>query len=139
MPAAPVTYNPAAHPAHPSPVPAPLRTRLTLLPSQPGAKHLHAQYGDRLVCVRYRYDEHRKKRLKTVELIVEEIEWKAGRSPQPATSLVDIRVARSEVEVRRQVKEVGGRWRPQRAVWELRYDHVVALGLEDRIVDREEH
>jgi hypothetical protein len=31
--------------------------------------------GDRLVCVRYRYDEQQKKRCKTVELIVEEDGW----------------------------------------------------------------
>lgn len=49
-----------------------MRTRLTLQPHQDGAKHLQAQYGDRLVRVRYRYDEQRKKRIKTVELIVEE-------------------------------------------------------------------
>jgi hypothetical protein len=36
------------------------------------------------------------------------------------------------------VKGMGGRWQPQRGVWELRYDQVVALGLENRIVDRGE-
>jgi hypothetical protein len=91
-----------------------LRTRLTLRPHQRGAKQLLAQYGNRLVCVRYRYDERRQKRLKTVELIIEEIEWIPDRSPRPAESVVDIRVAGFEVEVRRQVKGVGGRWRPQR-------------------------
>jgi hypothetical protein len=138
MPAAPATRNPEAHAAYSRPVPAPLRTRLTLHPSQPGAKQLRVQYGERLVCVRYRSDEQRQKRLKTVELIVEEIDWIPDRSPRPAESLVDIRVAGSEVEVRRQVKGMGGRWQPQRGVWELRYDQVVALGLENRIVDRGE-
>ena len=28
-----------------------------------------------LVCVRYRYDEQARKRFKTVELIVEEVDW----------------------------------------------------------------
>jgi hypothetical protein len=46
-----------------------MRTRLTLRPHQRGAKQLLAEYGSRLVCVRYRYDEHGKKRWKTVELI----------------------------------------------------------------------
>jgi hypothetical protein len=67
MPAAPAIHNPEAHPARPRPVPAPLRTRLTLRPSQPGTKQLRVQCGERLVCVRYRYDEQRQKRLKTVE------------------------------------------------------------------------
>ena len=47
-----------------------MRTRLHLKPGQKGTKQLLAQYGDTLVCVRYRYDEQRKKRFKTVELIV---------------------------------------------------------------------
>ncbi len=49
-----------------------MRTRLTLHPGQDGAKQLCVQYGDRLVCVKYRYDEQKKRRYKTVELIVEE-------------------------------------------------------------------
>jgi hypothetical protein len=111
-----------------------MRTRLTLHPEQRGAKQLFAQYGDRLVCVRYRYDEERKKRVKTVELIVEESEWEPTLSRRVGESLVRVRVALPEVEVRSQVKRAGGRWDPQRRVWELRYDRVVALGLADRIV-----
>jgi hypothetical protein len=48
-----------------------MRTQLTLHPDQDGAKHLREQYGERLVCVRYRYDKARKERWKTVELIIE--------------------------------------------------------------------
>jgi hypothetical protein len=47
-----------------------MRTLLHLKPGKKGTKQLLAQYGDRLVCVRYRYDAQRKKRFKTVELIV---------------------------------------------------------------------
>ena len=39
-----------------------------------------------------------------------------------------------EVELRDKVKTAGGRWNPARRLWELRYDRVVALGLEDRII-----
>ena len=42
-----------------------MRTRLHLKPGQRGTKLLLAQYGDRLVCVRYRYDAQRRKRFKT--------------------------------------------------------------------------
>ena len=55
--------------------------RSTVHPGQRGAKKLLAQYGEQLVCVRYRYDDQRQKRLKTVELIVEEEEWSAPQSP----------------------------------------------------------
>lgn len=52
-----------------------MRTRLKLKPGQRGTKKLQAIYGDRLVCVRYRYDTEQGRRLKTIELIVEEKEW----------------------------------------------------------------
>lgn len=52
-----------------------MRTRLKLKPGQRGTKKLLNQYGEQLVCVRYRYDAERKKRFKTVELIVDEIDW----------------------------------------------------------------
>ena len=41
----------------------------------------------------------------------------------------------AEVELRAQVKQAGGQWNRSRRVWELRYDHVVGLKLEARIVE----
>jgi len=49
-----------------------MRVRLKLKPGQRGTKNLVNQYGDRLICVRYRYDEKTGKRYTTVELIVAE-------------------------------------------------------------------
>ncbi len=102
------------------------RVRLHLKPGQKGTKQLLAQYGDRLICVRYRYDAQRKKRFKTVEL------------PRPRFAheqIVGLRVAFADVAVRDRVKQAGGTWNPARRVWQLRYDRVVALGLNGRIVD----
>ena len=48
--------------------------------------------------------------------------------------IVGVRVGFAEVELRDQVKQVGGKRNRSRKVWELRYDHVVALKLEARIV-----
>jgi hypothetical protein len=57
-------------------------TKATLKPAQKGTKHLEEKYGERLVCVRYKYDEKARKRFTTVELIEEESEWISGnRSP----------------------------------------------------------
>jgi len=39
-----------------------MKTRLTLKPGQKGTKKLIAEYGDQLVCIRYRYDPQKKKR-----------------------------------------------------------------------------
>jgi len=56
-----------------------METRLTLRPGQPGTRKLFARYGERLVCVRYLYDAASGRRLKTVELVVESVPWKARR------------------------------------------------------------
>jgi hypothetical protein len=50
----------------------------TLLKGQKGTRQLVKGYGDQLLCVRYRYDKARQKRLKTVELIVDEQDWVPG-------------------------------------------------------------
>jgi hypothetical protein len=114
-----------------------MRTRLHLKPGQKGTKELLAQYGDRLVCVRYRYDTQRKKRFKTVELIVAERDW-APPAPQfTAETIVGVRIGFAEVDLRERVKQAGGKWNRSRKVWELRYDQVVALTLEARIVEAE--
>ncbi|MBI3246582.1 MAG: hypothetical protein HYZ50_08760 [Deltaproteobacteria bacterium] len=112
-----------------------MRVRSTLRPHQRGAKQLLAQYGNRLVCVRYRYDELNKKRYKTVELIVEEKAWTPQTARRQANSLVSVRVTAAEVALRQQIKRAGGKWNPHRRVWEVRYDQVLALGLADRIVE----
>jgi hypothetical protein len=111
-----------------------MHTSTTIQPGQRGAKRFVAQYGDRLVCVRYRQDVQRQKRFKTVELIVAEWPW----TPPPRRrkeSLVFVKVAFSERELRRQIKDVGGVWNPDKQAWEIRYDHAVALGLTPRIMD----
>jgi hypothetical protein len=67
-----------------------MRTRLHLKPGQNGAKPLVAQYGDRLVCVRYRYDARRKKRFKTVDLVVAERDWQPRAPRYPANQIVAV-------------------------------------------------
>ncbi len=74
----------------------------TLSPGQNGTKRLLRQYGDQLVCVRYRYDKLSGKRLKTVELIVDEQDWVPGVNIAP-DRLVSIRVEFGESELREQV------------------------------------
>ena len=46
-----------------------------------------------------------------------------------------IRVVGYELELREQVTRAGGIWRPKQQLWELPYGQILALGLEDRIVD----
>jgi len=112
-----------------------MHTSTTVQPGQRGAKKLVAQYGDRLVCVRYRCDEQHKKRFKTVELIVEEWPWTPPPPRRTEGSLVLVKVVFSERVLRQQVKEAGGVWNLDKQAWELRYDRALALGLGKRIIE----
>jgi hypothetical protein len=60
------------------------RIRLTLPPTQDGAKQLRERDGKQLVGVRHRYDKPTKRRWKTVELIIEKSMWE---TPNPTSSL----------------------------------------------------
>ncbi len=111
------------------------RVRLHLKPGQKGTKQLLAQYGDRLICVRYRYDAQRKKRFKTVELLVAERDWQPPGPRFADDQIVGLHVAFADAAVRERVKQAGGKWNPDRRVWQLRYDRVMALRLASRIVD----
>jgi len=114
-----------------------METRLTLRPGMPGTKKLQARFGERLVCVRYLYDREKRRRLKTIELVVEEAEWTPrDRSPRRrARDLVGIRVAYREEALRHAVKAAGAIWRPRHRLWELTWEAVRVLGLESRVVD----
>jgi hypothetical protein len=76
-----------------SPAPSTARVRVHLKPGQKGTKQLLARYGERLICVRYRYDAQRKKRFKTVELLVAERDWEPPRSRFAPDQIVGLRVA----------------------------------------------
>ena len=77
-----------------------MHIRSTVHPGQRGAKKLLTQYGDRLVCVRYRYDDKRQKRIKTVELIVEEEDWTAPNPSPKKEDVVHIALTVQEVPLR---------------------------------------
>ncbi len=60
-----------------------MSSRVTLPPGRNGTKKLLRQYGDRLLRVRYRYDSVTRRRLTTVELIVDEVPWEPAAPPKP--------------------------------------------------------
>jgi hypothetical protein len=100
-----------------------METRLTRQPGQNGTKKLLKRFGERLVCVRYRYDAARSLRHKTVELILESVPWK----PQPRRmrrsddDIVAVRIAWHEAELRERAKRLGAIWRPAQKLWEMRW------------------
>jgi hypothetical protein len=61
----------------------PVDVRATLKPGQKGTRRLATQYGDRLVCIGYRYDKGKRKRYDTIELIVDEEAWIDGLRMPP--------------------------------------------------------
>jgi hypothetical protein len=94
-----------------------------------------AEYGDKLVCVRYRYDVENKRRIKTVELVIEETPWEPRPAKVPLNPITHLRIKYDEIVLRNLVKAAGGKWNPERKLWEMPYQEVLRLGLAERIVD----
>ncbi len=111
-----------------------MKANKNLLPGKPGTEKLLEKYGEKLVCVRYRYDALKHKRIKTVELIEEEVSWHKNNNKIPRNKIVKIRINWGEVHIYKAVKSLGGRWNDTRKLWELSYGDVLDLGLESRIV-----
>lgn len=102
-----------------------------LKPGQKGTMRLVEQYGDALLCVRYRYDEKRGVRLKTVELVVEE---RPQRLPRFRDSdVVPVAVAFEEVELREQLRVMRAKWDPQVKLWFVPYRLIRGTDLESKI------
>lgn len=111
-----------------------MRTRATLTPGQKGTRKLMQMYGNELLCVRYRYDEARQKRVTTVELVVSEAPWQPPESKPAPTSLVKVRIAYDEKALQQQVREAGGEWNRAERVWEVPAEWIEPLSLERRVV-----
>lgn len=110
-----------------------MKTRLTLAPGQRGTKALTEQYGDDLVCVRFRYDEKARQRLKTVELIIERVDWEPPAPRYSPSRIVPLRIEGYELELRAQVKAAGGKWNPKKQVWLVKYGTIAGTPLEKHI------
>jgi hypothetical protein len=115
-----------------------LRIAKTFAPGHDGTRRLAREFGDRLVCVRHRYDDANALRVTTVE-IVAHVDPLHGRSPPPrqavaARAPVWIRLAPDERELRRKVLDAGGRWHRELKLWEAPRWLVTRLALGDRVV-----
>ena len=102
-----------------------------LAPGAAGTLKLLEQYGDALVCVRYRHDTNDLCRWTTVELVVEQRPVRGA-----VDSLLWVRIGRLEKSLQTTVKAAGGRWSPEERLWQVRRRLVSALGLEPRVVGR---
>ncbi len=109
--------------------------RKKLHPGQAGTRKLLAAYGEKLVCVRYRYDAENKRRIKTIELIIEETPWEPNPQKIPVNKIMHLRIKYGEIALGKQVRAAGGKWNREKQIWELPYQEVLKLGLSERIVD----
>jgi hypothetical protein len=122
-----------------------MEIRTVRKPGDKGTQALMQKYGERLVCIRYRYDPALKKRYKTIELIVSEQDWQppephpqeerpTGFSPKRYhTRRVGIRIEYREAELRKQVKAAGGLWDPTKQLWFVPEEEARKLGLIERV------
>jgi hypothetical protein len=110
-----------------------MKTRLILKPGQKGTKRLTETYGDALLCIRFRYDEVTRQRLKTVELIIEKSDWTPPPSRFNTNELVPLRIAGYELDLRAQAKAAGAQWHPGKQLWFVKYGKNAGSPLEKHI------
>ncbi len=110
------------------------RTRLTRRPGASGTKKLVREYGERLVAVRYRYDEERGERMKTVELAVETVPWRQNGQPGRSESEkhVCVRLRPGEDLLRRALLLAQCRYDAETGTWSVSKEIARSLGLADR-------
>jgi len=107
-----------------------MEIRKTLRPGDMGTRRLLEQYGDQLICVRYRIDKVACKRYTTVELIVDEKPYVSRK----ANVFARVKINFEEYEVRQQLKAAGAKWLIEEKVWLVHYDLAKKLGLKKRII-----
>src|SRR5262249_47803823 len=105
---------------------------VTIKPGRPGTKDLTTEYGDRLLCVRYRYDDEQCVRYKTVELIVEEAPWVPSQTLAP-TDLVAVHIRSQERALRSAAFLLGARPTDGPDTWRMTYAVARILGLAGRV------
>ncbi|NTV95993.1 MAG: hypothetical protein HGA75_11355 [Thiobacillus sp.] len=106
-----------------------------LAPGQPGTKRYQRQFGDALVCVRYRIQPETSRRYTTVEIVVDEKQLPRFQAPNdtPDDMIVALVIAYGETELRQRAKQAGAQWDQSRKVWLLPYGAARKLGLHGRI------
>jgi hypothetical protein len=109
-----------------------MKSRLNLKPGQKGTRKLVEKYGKSLLYVRYRYDEGRGVRLKTVEIVVEEKPWTPSLRLRDE-EIVPVVVNFAEKALRDRLKGAGGKWDPEKKLWHVPYGAIRGTELEGRI------
>jgi hypothetical protein len=111
-----------------------MTARVKLKPGQRGTKNLVAEYGDALLCVRYRYDTTTRTRLKTVELIIDRKPWTPSLPTYKDSTLVPVRIEYADLNLREQAKAANGKWNPEARAWYIQFGKIKGTDLEKFII-----
>jgi hypothetical protein len=110
--------------------------RKTLRPGDPGTYRLARDWGERLVCVRYRVDRTKGVRFTTVEIVASPPKaWRPPNRPSPS-ALVYVRTGGDEWELKQRLRAAHAVWEPELKAWRLRFETAVRLKLRRRILLR---
>lgn len=104
----------------------------TLWPPQPGTLRWRSDFGDVLVCVRYRHDARSLHRYTTVEILVDHAPVRALRSGRKAWQLKTISPP-PDKQRRRALRQAGAEWDPKIQAWRLSLTMARQLGLTGQI------
>lgn len=102
---------------------------------QPGSKRYLEQYGNALVCVRFRVHPHTARRYTTVEIVVDEGQRALHAQPDilDLDEIVAVGIHFTETELRNKAQLAGARWDAERRVWLLSLRIAQHLGLYGRV------
>lgn len=104
------------------------RVTKTMQPGDRGAVRLMRQYGDALVCVRYRTSGTGEERLTTIELVVERAVIR-----KRSDDIVAFKIKDNEAQLRREALRRGASFDPRSRLWKLPRHEVISMGLFHRI------
>jgi hypothetical protein len=108
------------------------RIRQTIKAGKRGTTKYVDKYGPDLLYVRYYYDWEKRKRITTIELVVDRKKWEPKKIPY--LTIVKLKVGTEEYDLRQKIKEKGGKWNKEKGVWEIAFGKVKELGLQSRII-----
>ncbi len=101
---------------------------------QKGTRRLVEQFGDKLLCVRYRYDAIRQVRMKTVEIIVDERPCKPPLRYKDQ-DIVAVMVPFTDKILRDRLKAARGRWNLEERYWQVAFGAIRGdTEVEERIL-----
>jgi hypothetical protein len=100
----------------------------------PGAVKLTREYGDALVCVRYRVSPDGSERITTIELEVDRVAVQRKANP-----LVSVKIYPSEAKLAALAKTKGARFNAKTRLWRMHQNDAHALGLATRIARPDIH